>query len=41
MNDYIRKNIKIEDPNVKVSQNPFKESDYTKFKEFLNNNNLK
>lgn len=41
MNDYIRKNIKIEDPNVKVSQNPFKESDYTKFKEFLRKNNLK
>ena len=41
MNDYIRKNIKIEDPNVKVSQNPFKESDYTKFKEFLKKNDLK
>lgn len=41
MNDYIRKNIKIKDPNVKVSENPFKESDYTKFKEFLKKNDLK
>ena len=41
MNDYIRKNIKIKDPNVKVSENPFKESDYTKVKEFLKKNDLK